>query len=300
MILGLYFSSIISDMDTIEYSYEEKEELPEIKDQIEEANHVIMNTINSSNDKALLELKKREIIVLVMGTDERDVEIPRSDVLMLAKYYPLYGRITLVSVPRDTKVTIPGYYEDKINHAYAFGQEALMSATIEQLFDVSIDYYLKLSFDNFRSLIDSVGGVQVDVKKDYYYEYYIDIKKGLQVLNGSDAMDYVRFRYDREGDHGRILRQQEVLMSLIESDFDLDEEDLTSVIKDFYLSVNTDIPLKEFVTYYKLLREEDNYEFITKTLETSGVIQEGIWYELYAEDSLTELKKLLVKEGTNE
>lgn len=167
---------------------------------------------------------KDNFSVLFIGVDQRPGEKrSRSDVLLLATFNKDEPSIKMVSIPRDSLVEIPGRGQDKINHAHAFGGVDLAVETVEELFDVPVDYYVKLNFEAFVEIIDALGGVTVDVpftfseqdssdKKDA-----ITIYEGIQTLDGEEALAYVRMRkHDPLGDIGRGQRQQQVVRALIE------------------------------------------------------------------------------------
>lgn len=166
------------------------------------------------------DLKEKEsgepVYVLIIGTDERDNEPARSDTLILAALFPGEKQVKLLSIPRDTRVNIPGRKGlDKITHAHAYGGPDLTVKTTEELLGLEIDYYVKTNFQGFRNIIDILGGVTLNVEKRMYYPAEdIDLQPGLQTLNGADALAYVRFRSDGMGDIGRVERQQKFLSAL--------------------------------------------------------------------------------------
>src|SRR5690606_33232027 len=92
--------------------------------------------------------------------------------------------------------------------------------TVGNLLDLDIQYYVFVDFQGFINLIDAIGGVEFEVEKNMYYhdpadpEYTIDLKKGLQVLDGDKALQYVRFRYDTLGDYTRTGRQRELMKAI--------------------------------------------------------------------------------------
>lgn len=162
---------------------------------------------------------------LIIGVDvtldnrRQVVQVSRSDTLMLVSFDPERNRISALSIPRDTRVTIPGVGINKVNASYAFGGPGLTVRTVEQTLGVPIHYYVKLGPESFARIIDAVGGVEIDVEKDMKYTdrwagLYINLKKGRQLLNGEQAMHYARFRHDPQGDIGRVERQQKVLLAL--------------------------------------------------------------------------------------
>ncbi|MDR7508177.1 MAG: LCP family protein, partial [Armatimonadota bacterium] len=169
----------------------------------------------------------RRTTVLVIGVDvtldtrRQIVPVARSDTLMLVGFDPLRRRVSVLSIPRDTLVTIPGVGEAKINAAYAFGGPALTIRTVEEFLGVPVHYYVKLGPQSFARLIDALGGIEVDVEKDMTYTdrwagLYINLRRGRQRLSGEQAMHYIRFRHDPEGDIGRVRRQQQVLRAIID------------------------------------------------------------------------------------
>ncbi len=139
----------------------------------------------------------------------------RTDTIMLLSIPP-GGRPALISVPRDSYVPIPGRGENKINAAYAFGGPELLVETVEQNTGLRIDGYTEIGFAGFVSVIDALGGIQMCLPaaiKDR--DSNLDLPKGCQVLNGANALGYVRMRKaDPRGDLGRVERQRQMLAAV--------------------------------------------------------------------------------------
>lgn len=245
--------------------------------------------------KAKLEEKmNKDVILAVLGTDERASENSRSDVIMLVKIEPSNQKIKFVSVPRDTKVQIPGVKSDKINHAYAIGGLDLSVKTLEELFDVKVDYSIKLSFESFEKIIDDFGGVKINALKDFGYDGDIIVHKGESVLNGMQALVYVRYRHDSDGDFGRIKRQQEVFKALIEKIRESDEKQaLVLLYKAFSESIITNLTNDDVASYYKLFNSFNNLNYEMDTLKTESSMIDQVWYEIYNEEDLASLKDKL-------
>ena len=267
-----------------------------LTDILEKNNEMIDSKKEILEEELLNELLSKDYFFTIYGTDERGGEIPRSDIIMILRYNPRDNKVFIVSIPRDTRVEIPNRGLDKINHAYAFGGSDLMTRVIEEFLSVQIDYSIKLSFENFAEIIDAIGGVQVNAQKDFDYPGYIDIPKGTQVLSGEKALEYVRFRYDAQGDYGRIQRQQEVLLALIDWHQSNTITDTESVLKKFYSKIETNMSIESLQNFQKLLKTTEGTEFIRYTLATRGVIIENIWYELYDHESLEEIREVLTRE----
>lgn len=161
--------------------------------------------------------------VLIIGADTRPNEMrARSDALMVASIDRSTGRIAVLSVPRDTRVNIPGYGTNKINAAYALGGAKLAVKTVESVVGLKIPYYVATNFNGFKGIIDTLGGVTINVEQKMYKpEEDINLKPGLQRLNGYDALGFVRFRTLPLGDIDRVANQKKFLMALAEESFKL-------------------------------------------------------------------------------
>lgn len=160
------------------------------------------------------------INVLVYGIDDTR-RVQRSDTIILVHLSDSGDRLSALSIPRDTRLMVPGIGLTKVNHAYAHGGDALLKTAVSQFIDVPIHHSVKVNLSGVEKLIDAIGGVTVDVPKPLKYEdlagnLSIDIPKGKQLLKGKDAVSYLRFRQDRQGDIGRIHRQQTFLKEMMD------------------------------------------------------------------------------------
>ncbi len=164
--------------------------------------------------------------VLLIGSDQRPDEegIPgRSDSLILMRMDARNGFISLLSFPRDLWVNIPGSGQAKLNNAYSVGGPATAIDTIRELTGQPINHYVDIDFEGFRRLVDEVGGVYLDIDRQYFNDNSgrapgttfaeIDIEPGFQRLDGDNALDYVRYRHT-DSDFARIRRQQLFLSDL--------------------------------------------------------------------------------------
>lgn len=151
--------------------------------------------------------------ILLIGSDSREGETGRADTIMVLQLDGPSGKPKLVSFMRDTLVTIPGYGENKINAAYAFGGADLVRQTLAENFGINTKYYTKVDFQSFEKVIDTLfpTGVSINAEKDMSKNLEVAIKKGQQDMNGLELLQYARFRMDEEGDFGRVRRQQQVI-----------------------------------------------------------------------------------------
>lgn len=166
----------------------------------------------------------KKFTVLLLGADDRPGEPGRSDTMLLGFVDLNAGNVNLLSVPRDSYVNIPGHGADKINAAYAFGKEQLTKPTVEQMIGQPIDYTFVVNMQGFQSVVDAVGGVDINIDEDMNYEdpydtppLSIHLTKGPHHLYGLDALHYVRFRHDAQSDWGRMARQQNFLKALLQA-----------------------------------------------------------------------------------
>ena len=145
-----------------------------------------------------------------------------SDTMLVLRFNPDDQRMSVLSVPRDTQANIPGYGVGKINHANSYGGAVLAAKSIGNLLGgVELDRYIRVNVQGIEKLIDALGGVTVYVPKDMKYtdhsqHLYIDLKQGEQHLDGEQAMQFLRFRYDGYGDIGRVQRQQTLIRAVLE------------------------------------------------------------------------------------
>ena len=150
--------------------------------------------------------------VLVVGLDNVEGG-SRTDAIALAIFDAQNPGLRIASIPRDSRVYIPGKGWDKINHAYVYGGIRLLRETLVNLTGMPIDYFVKISYKSFPRIVDILGGVDIYVEKrmvynDYSGKLFINIPAGQQHMNGKTALGYVRFRHDPLGDIGRVRRQQ--------------------------------------------------------------------------------------------
>lgn len=148
---------------------------------------------------------------------ESDDPGQRTDSIMLL-HRSSSGKSSLISIPRDSYVEIPGYGANKINAAFAFGGPALLVETVEGATGLRIDGYLEIGFGGFASVVDALGGVEICVPFPMDDPRAgINLQEGCQTLNGATALGYVRARYsDPRGDIGRAERQRQFLSAIMQ------------------------------------------------------------------------------------
>lgn len=216
--------------------------------------------------------------ILLLGIDARPGEgqMARSDTIMIVHLDPQTGDVALLSMPRDMWVPIPGYGESKINAAFYYGERnqpggglATARDTVSAAFGVPIDNAVVIDFSGFRSLIDALGGITVDVPKEIYdpqyptddYGYKVaHFLVGPQQMDGETALMYARTRHP-DSDFERIKRQQLVVLGIANKIRErgalanLQEADtLTAALTPF---VRTDMPPEQVLSLLWSIRNID-------------------------------------------
>lgn len=217
---------------------------------------------------------KNRINILVLGVDERADDVGRSDTSFVVTLDTEAKKITVLSIPRDSRVKIAGHGWDKFNHAFAFGGLPLSKSTAENLLGVSIHYTVTIDFKGFMRMIDALGGITIDVEKRMRYSdpydddggLVIDLYPGVQRLSGKEAIKYVRYR-DEEGDIGRVARQQKFLKALLkELASPQTVVRLPELAKEFYGAVKTDMPLSKILKLLPAVQEAASSGLATATV----------------------------------
>lgn len=148
--------------------------------------------------------------------DSQDAGGQRTDTMMLLHIPSGSGKPTLVSLPRDSYVPIPGHGKNKLNASYSFGGPQLLTKTVENATNVHIDHFAEIGFGGFAGVVDAIGGVQMcpdKAMKDP--KAGLDIQAGCQNLNGTQALGYVRSRATPRADLDRVQHQREFLSALM-------------------------------------------------------------------------------------
>jgi LCP family protein required for cell wall assembly len=176
---------------------------------------------NSSSHKSLQKIKSsRPMNLLILGVEATDwVHKGRSDTIMVARIDPARNQVTIVSIPRDSRVPMGKYGQQKLTHAYFFGRAPLVQETITKNFGIPIDRCVEVHFEGFYEIVDYLGGVDLDVEKPIHSPKFWNfrpfiIPAGKQHLSPKEALAYVHFRFDKMGDIGRIERQQKFVRAV--------------------------------------------------------------------------------------
>lgn len=165
----------------------------------------------------------------------------------------------LLSIPRDTRVQIAGKDVDKINHAYAYGDINTTIDTVEDFLDVRIDYYVVVDFTDFKEMVDTIGGIEMNVPAHISAARpELHGKVGMSKLTGDEALILVRFRQDNDSENGRMQRHREAIKAIYNEIIDPSNILQTPVVlNQLRENVKTDIPPFETTVIEKLINGFD-------------------------------------------
>lgn len=244
---------------------------------------------------------ERPFSVLLLGVDQRDNEIGRADTMIYTVVRPSDGNMLLVSIPRDTYVDIVGSNsKDKINHSYAFGGAGMTMDTVEELFGAPVDHYASINFEGFRAAIDAMGGISLPIEEDmvnddWGHEKFV-IEGGQDLYNGTDALNYVRYREDAGGDMSRTERHQEFLSAIIDKATEMKQWNKIPELMDIMgENFSTDIPPSELIDMAQELLQADNRTMYSHTLIGHGgrLVEGGAYLYFLDEEDLAGVQTMI-------
>ncbi len=245
---------------------------------------------------------KNSVNILLVGSDVKYQQRNRADTIMVASISLEDNKAGIISIPRDTRVRFSDQDKyHKINAAYAYGGVELIQQTLEQLLSIKIDHYLELDYNGFIEVVDTLGGVEINLEKDLYYvdqadDLYINLKAGRQRLSGEDALGYVRFRHDALGDIGRIKRQQKFLKALFNEALSLGTVlKLPQLIGDISNNVSTDLRFSQMLQVASSISDFNLEEIQMEMLPGEPQYIAGISYWIPFEEETRVLVNTLIR-----
>lgn len=241
---------------------------------------------------------EQPVNLLLLGLD---MDKTRSDVIILVNYKPWEDTLNLISIPRDTKVIVNGE-NAKINAMIGMGGEELAISKVQTITGLYIDYYITIDLEVFRKVVDELGGIEIDVPFDMIYDdpeqnLHINLKKGLQILDGNKAEQFVRYRKGNapltgyiDGDIGRISAQQAFIKAFIEQKLNvrylpkLDE--ISSILSQH---TRTNIKLKDLSYYLRSIKDININKINNYILPGDSVVIDDLWYYIFDREKTRQL-----------
>jgi polyisoprenyl-teichoic acid--peptidoglycan teichoic acid transferase len=241
--------------------------------------HVGLDRDKPDSRDAEVDMDNREpTSFLLMGVDAEESTSGRTDTIMVVTVNPEDESMRMLSLPRDTRMELPGRGEDKVNHAHAFGGADLALETVENFLDIPLDYFITVNMSGFQDMVDAVGGVTVEnnfsfEQNDHYFQ------EGEVDLDGEEALAYVRMRKnDPDGDFGRNERQRQIVNAMVRegaqfSSITRVEDILDAVGGNVVTNLDFDKMRKLQSNYSDTLSDQQ-----TLDIDGHGETINGVWY----------------------
>ncbi|PWW29436.1 LytR family transcriptional attenuator [Cytobacillus oceanisediminis] len=241
------------------------------------------------------------ISILFAGIDDSDKrnfsDASRTDALMLATFNDKQKSVKLLSIPRDSYVYIPNKgYDDKINHAYGKGGIASTIETVEELFDIPVDYYVNMNFNAFIDIVDALGGIEAEVpyalseQDSQDRANAINLEPGIQELNGEEALALARTR-KLDNDIERGKRQQEILKAIMNKAVSVKSvtrySDVIEAVGD---NMKTDLSFSEMKSFIDYATAGTGLSVETLNLPGQDSYINGIYYYQLDDAGLEDIK----------
>jgi LCP family protein required for cell wall assembly len=222
--------------------------------------------------------------VLLLGSDARpDEKSGRTDTIIVAQVSK--DRISMLSIPRDTRVDIPGHGKQKLNAAAYFEDPEATADIVSDIIGQPVNKYILVRWEGFMNIVDALGGVDVEIPKNITSysldgsENRVDLQKGVQRLNGKEALAFVRYRKEAQGDIYRVNNQLTFMNALASKCTEPSTLlKLPKVLPEIYKNVETNIDLKEILVLAKAGMNFKNSTILTQTLPGYFLNIDGISY----------------------
>lgn len=240
--------------------------------------------------------------VMLIGSDARadDEEMgQRSDTNIVARVDPTTNTVTLVSIPRDTMINLAGVGTQKFNAAYNYDGAAGVIREAKNLTDISISHYAEIDFSGLVSLVDTVGGVdvQVDERIDDEDAGDVVIEEGMQHLNGEAALVFARSRAYVDGDYTRVANQRKLIQAIVDKVLNMSATEIPGVVSAAAKCVTTDLNVTDIVNLALQLRDGDGITIYSATIPSSTQYVDGVSYVVADKQGTKELMKVVDEGG---
>lgn len=239
--------------------------------------------------------------IMLIGSDRRaDDESmgARSDTNVVVRVDPVNNQITMVSIPRDTMIDIDGYGTNKFNAAYNYGGAAATIREANQMLGIEISHYAEVNFEELVSLVDAVGGVDIEVDQriDDPKAGDVVIEAGPQHLDGAAALTFARTRQYVDGDFTRTEHQRKLISAIVDKVLSLPVTELPGVIQSAARCVTTDLSVSDIIALAEQFKDEGAMTVYSAMVpSTTGYVDE-VSYVFTDKTALAEMMRI-VEEG---
>lgn len=244
--------------------------------------------------------------MLLIGSDARSDDPSmgaRSDTNIVVRVDAKKGQLTLISIPRDTRIEIPGHGMNKFNAAYAFGKAPGVIDAAEKLLDIDISHYAEVNFEELIDLVDAVGGVDIEVEEaiddpqadlDAMTRHNV-IPKGMQHLDGQEALAFARSRAFASGDFARSAHQRQLIEAIVDKVLATPLTQMPTVIEKASACVTTDLKIGDILTLANMFKDQSSITMYSAMLPSVPAMIGGVSYVINNEDATVAMMKLVEK-----
>lgn len=237
----------------------------------------------------------RPISLLLLGTDTGAIgrhDTGRTDTIIVATLNKDSEKINLTSIPRDTQVTVPDDtipYE-KINAAYTIGGPGTAVKTVQNLLDVPIDFYVIINMGGLERMVNAVGGIEVVSPLTFTYGHASVIKGQKTHLNGKEALDYARMRYDDpKGDYGRQARQRQIIKKLVMKGLNISSiPRYQAILASLKNNMKTDMTFDDMIAI-RAKYGDATHHIESQTLQGDDAMIDGISYQVASQEEIVKV-----------
>lgn len=270
----------------------------EVRTTVNQDLHEDVTSIDTDETKEKVD-NKEPLNILLLGVDERENDVGRSDTMIVMTLDPNNDQMQMVSIPRDTYAEIAGDgRKTRINHAYAYGGSDMAVNTVENFLDIELDYYIRVNMEGLSQVVDAVNGITVNNDRAFSSGPF-DFKEGEIKLDGREALAFVRMRKnDPNGDLGRNERQRQVIQGIIDKGARLDAVskvgDVMDVLGD---NVSTNMQfadMRRLVTNYSSARKNST----TYQMEGENFRANGMYLIDMPEEEIQKTHDMIVNFGS--
>ena len=237
--------------------------------------------------------------MMLLGSDRRSwnpSDSGRSDTAIIVRVDPQTYTVSMISIPRDTRVYIPGYWTTKFNAAYAYGGASLAIRTASQMTGISLQHFAEVNFQALIDLVDAIGGIDIYVPADVDDVKAGDtfIPKGWNHIDGEQALMLARTRDWIGSDFTRQAFQRQIIKAIINRVLELPATELTSVVKQAAGSILTDMNIGDLFQLALHFKDAEDLTFYSANLPSRTQTIDGISYVVLVDEDVQKMLRLFV------
>ena len=262
----------------------------------------IIDVEKLSNDVKMGNNVDGQVLFLLTGVDKnkgKNIGNVRTDTMMLVNVDMASGNINIISIPRDTRTLIDGS-PDKMNHAHSYGGIDLTIETIRDMFNIDLDYYVKVNFEAVEDIVDAIGGIEYKIPEGHTFEEEgFSFKEGeTKVFTGEEALAYIRHRKSySEGDVGRVNTQLDFVKTAISQVLDAKNiVKLPEFVNTYFSKVETNIPFSQVLSMALNANKLSEGQVNTYIIPGIGGYKGGVSYYFIDREEIEDLINRVLSE----